>query len=86
MISPGDFNVIFRNFLTFSVMVTLLRRSVENPDEQSVSAEGELGHDRVSPSPPPPSAPLTAPEKTIIQMSSQGYQDLRTFRPKLKKS
>ena len=54
-------NVVF----TFSVKVTLLLRSVEKPDEQSVSV-GELGHECVSlccPSPPPPaSASLAAAE------------------------
>ena len=53
-------NVVF----TFSVKVTLLLRSVEKPDEQSVSV-GELGHECVSlccPSPPPASASLAAAE------------------------
>ena len=47
MISPGEVNVIFRNFLTFSVMVTLLRRSVENPDENCpyyTNKQGFMNH------------------------------------------
>ena len=47
--------------VTFSVIVTLLLLRVEKPEEQSVSADGELGQDLISPwpsSPPSPDRPM----------------------------
>ena len=47
--------------VTFSVIVTLLLLRVEKPEEQSVSADGELGQDLISPWPSSPPSPAGRP-------------------------
>ena len=63
--------------VTFSVIVTLLLLRVENPEEQSVSADGELGQDLISPWPSSPPSPAAArPMLDIRRQAAPPSEDM----------